>query len=166
MTQEIVIRTPKEVTKEGMVALRELKTLITRRPQGEKLVINGKQYLYFSDWQLLGAYLGITARVVRVTPLTAEVPVGDDGKFTKIITIGYQAEADAIQSGKAISSAIAICLKEESNWKGKELFAILSMAETRAMAKALRNVLQWVVKLPDNAFPAVEIEADAIAEDK
>lgn len=38
-------------------------------------------------------------------------------------------------------------MQDEPNWRGKPLFQLKSMAQTRACAKALRNVLAWVVVL-------------------
>jgi hypothetical protein len=46
-----------------------------------------------------------------------------------------------------ISAAEAQCTVEEANWKNKELWQLRSMAQTRACAKALRNVLAWIVVL-------------------
>ena len=87
--------------------------------------------------------------------------------------IGYEAAADAVlvSSGQIISAGEAMCLNDEERWStrpkyewqtneetgrrhrvliGEErvpLFQLRSMAQTRACAKALRNVLSWVVVL-------------------
>jgi hypothetical protein len=58
-----------------------------------------------------------------------------------------------------ISAAEAMCLNDEPNWKTKPLFQLRSMAQTRSCAKALRNVLAWVVVLAGyRATPAEEIQ--------
>jgi len=109
---------------------------------------DGKQYLYFTDYQMLGAFFGITAWVTETRELTREMPA-KEGKLSFIETIGFHARAIALRDGKEISAAEAECLFEEKNWHNKPRFTLLSMAQTRACAKTLRNVLSWIVKLPD-----------------
>ncbi len=161
MTTELT--TPNQQVIEGKRALRELKALVQRRP--DKLVIGGKQYLYFSDWQILGAFFGITASVVETAEVTREKPALD-GKFTLLEVIGFTARAIAMRDGKEVSAAEAECLFEESNWAKKPRFQLRSMAQTRACAKALRNCLQWVVRLPDSNFAEESAEEVAINENK
>jgi hypothetical protein len=144
-------KTPTQITTEGLKALQQLKALVMKRPEKDKLVINGKQYLFFPDWQLLGLFFGITASVVDTKEITREIP-GEKSKASFIETIGFHARAVALQNGKEISAAEAECLKDEENWSKKARFQLLSMAQTRACAKALRNCLQWVVRLPTSNF--------------
>ena len=142
MTTELM--NPADMTLAGRKALKELIILVKRR---EPLVINGKQYLYFTDYQMLGAFFGITVMVTKTEARTQEKP-NSTGELTFIETIGYFARAVAMRDGKEISAAEAICMRDEPNWNKKPLFQLLSMAQTRACAKALRNILSWVVKLP------------------
>jgi len=136
---------PEEMTLAGRKALKELIILVKHR---EPLVINGKQYLYFTDYQMLGAFFGVTALVTETERITQEYPLKSVKGMTGIEIIGYSARAVAMKDGKEISAAEAICTREETNWNKKPLFQLLSMAQTRACAKALRNCLSWVVKLP------------------
>ncbi len=162
-TQEIVVPSPKDTILYGSKALFELKRIIQNRK--DKLVINGKQYLFFSDWQLLGVFFGMSARVTKTAPIEKEVP-SSEGTCTFREVIGFHAWADAIRSNnEIISSAEAECLYDEPNWKGKPRFAVLSMAETRACAKVLRNCLNWVVKLPGNVKDGQLDLSDEIAEE-
>ena len=147
MTTELTA--PSQQVIEGKRALRELKALVQCRP--DKLVIGGKQYLYFSDWQILGAFFGITASVVATQEINRIKPVMD-GKLEFLEVIGFTARAIAMRDGKEVSAAEAECLFEEPNWAKKPRFQLRSMAQTRACAKALRNCLQWVVRLPDSNF--------------
>jgi hypothetical protein len=73
---------------------------------------------------------------------------------------GFEARAIAIRAdGMEISAAEAMCLNDEPNWKSKPLFQLRSMSQTRACAKALRNVLAWVVVLAGyRTTPAEEIK--------
>ena len=141
---EATLMNPEEHILGGKKALKELLILVKRR---DPLVINGKQYLYFTDYQMLGAFFGITPAVVKTEPILHERP-SEVGDHTLIETVGYFARAVAMKDGKEISAAEAVCFKDEPNWNKKPLFQLLSMAQTRACAKALRNCLSWVVKLP------------------
>lgn len=149
---------PKDMIKDGQSALKTLRDLVTNRPDKEKLVINGKQYLYFHDWQTLGVFFGITAKVTETIELTRERP-NSDGTLTFLEPIGFLAKAVAVCNDVVISAADAECLFEEKNWREKPRFQVRSMAQTRACAKALRNCLSWIVKLPNSAF------TDEIAEE-
>ena len=52
-----------------------------------------------------------------------------------------------------------MCMDDESKWSDKPLFQLRSMAQTRAQAKALRNVLAWVVVMAGYApTPAEEMD--------
>jgi len=151
---------PEDITLEGRKALKELIILVKHR---EPLVIKGKQYLYFTDYQMLGAFMGITAFVTHTETLFEERP-DSTGKATFLAPIGYKARAVALKDGKEISAAEAICTKDEENWKGKPMFQLLSMAQTRASAKSLRNVLSWVVKLPVDSMPKQEFAEESAEE--
>ena len=146
----------------GRKALSELRTLVKMRK--DPVIINGKRYLEFCDWQILGSFFGITAYVTDTREITREKP-SEDGKFTFIETIGFLARAESRQDGKALSAAEAECMFEEPNWAKKPRFTLRSMAETRACAKSLRNVLQWVVKLPEDNGHAHEEFAEESAEE-
>jgi hypothetical protein len=148
----------------GNHALRELRMLIKSRPAADKLIVNGKQYLFFYDWQTLGAFFGITASVMKTEVITQDKPSKEAPGFVFKEPIGYWARAVAFKDGKEMSAAEAVCFADEKNWGAKPRFQWLSMAETRACAKALRNVLQWVVKLPDEKNLGPEI-ADEGAEE-
>ncbi len=136
---------PKEVISQGLKALNEIRRIVQTRP--DKLVVGGKQYLFFYDWQLLGVFFGITVRVSRTEPICQDRASEVAGVVFHDV-IGFHAWAEAVRAGKVISAAESECLYEEANWTSKPRFQLLSMAETRACAKALRNCLAWVVKLP------------------
>ncbi len=145
----------------GKKALKELKALVQHRP--DKLVISGKQYLYFSDWQILGAFFGITARVTETAEITRDKP-SEDGKFVFKELIGFTAKAEALRDGAIVSAAEAECMFEEPNWSKKPRFQLRSMAQTRACSKALRNCLQWIVRLPDSNFAQEAAEEVVVKE--
>lgn len=162
MTQEIEVFNPRTQISQGTAALNELRQIIATRP--DKLVINNKQYLFYTDWQLLAAFFGISTRVTKTQEIMTAKP-SDDGKCTFMVGIGFHAWAEAYKGNQIVGSAEAECMFDEQNWKGKARFAVLSMVQTRACAKALRNCLGWVVKLPAGRGQ-VEIADDEIADGK
>jgi hypothetical protein len=150
-----VSRSPDIVLKEAQRAAKALSKVIEGKPK--KLVFNGKTYLQFEDWQTLGRFYGVTA----ACSTTKYVEYDGESDFK---VRGFEARADAllVSSNQVISSAEAMCLNDEFNWSGKPLFQLKSMAQTRACAKALRNVLAWVVVLAGYApTPAEEMDGEA-----
>jgi len=147
-----VARDPNTVLNEAKKAAQALMTVVSQKKN--PVMMGGEQYLEFEDWQTVARFYGITAMVTRTEFL-------DYGGVK-----GFEAYADAVRSdGVSISSANAMCLNDEEKWstrtkyewvKGKKekvgevavpLFQLRSMAQTRACAKVLRNVLAWVVVL-------------------
>ena len=139
-----VSRDPDIVLEEATKAARALQKVISAKPK--KVIINGEQYLEFEDWLTVARFYGCTVRVRS----TQFVQFGD--------VRGYEATAEVLRDGNVISAATSMCLDDESRWENKPLFQILSMSQTRACAKALRNVLSWVVVLAGyRATPAEEM---------
>jgi hypothetical protein len=109
----------------------------------------GKTYLQ-------GRFYGVTALCTS----TKYVEFGEGDSRVS----GFEARADAllISSNQVISSAEALCLNDEPNWSRKPLYQLKIMSQIRAMAKALRNVLSWVVVLAGYA-PTPQEEMDGVA---
>lgn len=139
-------RAPEIVLQEAAKAAQALREVIERKPN--KCVINGKTFLQFEDWQTLGRFYGVTV-AARATSYI------EQGRVR-----GYECHAEAIRAdGQVISAAQAMCMDDESKWSDKPLFQLRSMAQTRAQAKALRNVLAWVVVMAGYApTPAEEMD--------
>jgi hypothetical protein len=131
----VVDRKPNEVLQEAHLAAAALKDVISKKKK--PVMFNGEQYLEFEDWQTIAKFYGIGVMVEK----SDYIDLGG--------TKGFEARATAVHlaTGKTVSSADSMCLDDERNWKGKPLFMLKSMAQTRACAKALRNVLAWVVVL-------------------
>lgn len=129
-----VKREPTIVLEEAKKAAKALKDVVSQK--AKPVIFNGEQYLEFEDLQTLGRFYGVTAKVTS----TMFIQYGE--------IQGFEARAVAIRGdGSEISAAEAMCMNDEANWKSKPLFQLRSMAQTRASAKALRNVLAWVVVL-------------------
>jgi hypothetical protein len=139
-------RAPEIVLQEAAKAAQALRDVIERKPT--KCVINGKTFLQFEDWQTLGRFYGVTVAARATTYI-------EQGRVR-----GYECHAEAIRAdGQVISAAQAMCLDDEAKWSDKPLFQLRSMAQTRAQAKALRNVLAWVVVMAGyNPTPAEEMD--------
>ncbi len=129
----MIERPPEIVLKEARDAAKALADVVSKKKK--PVIMNGEQYLEFEDWQTVGRFYGITAKVIE----THFIDYGN--------AQGFEARAVALRRGIEISAAEAMCLNDEPNWSKKPLFQLKSMAQTRACAKALRNVLAWVVVL-------------------
>ena len=118
--------------------------------------IAGKKYLTVEDWQTIGTIYGVAAGT------TSSVFIEEAGLN------GYEAHAVVRRTsdGVIVSEASGRCLKE-GVWKNRENFALASMAQTRAVSKALRNLLAWVVRLEGfETTPAEEITEEMKSEIK
>lgn len=137
---------PREVLKRAWEAAKQLQTIISKRK--DTVIIGGKQYLRFEDWQTLGRFTNITAKVTD----TRELREGDK-------LIGFLARAVALRDGIEISAAEAECCFDEDNWRDKPRFQLRSMAQTRAASKSLRNCLSWIAVLAGfSTVPAEEVK--------
>jgi hypothetical protein len=148
MQSEVMVhRPPEKVLAEARQAAVALKDVVDHKSKPVKF--NGEIYLEFEDLQTLARFYGITAKV-RSTQFV---------QFDKVSGWEASAEAILVSSGQAISAADAMCLNDEPNWRSKPMFQLRSMAQTRACAKALRNVLAWVVVLAGyKPTPAEEMD--------
>jgi len=127
-------------------AAKALMKRVSSKPK--QVIIGGKTYLEFGDWQTLARFFGATVGVEWTKPIER------NGKLE-----GYEARAIVYQHGETISAAEASCMKAENNWKSRDEFAVKSMAQTRASAKALRNAFGWVAELAGySSTPAEEMD--------
>lgn len=160
----IMVRKPKEVLAEAVMAAEALAEVIKKKVK--PVIFNGEQYLEFEDWQTCAKFYNLSVKVTWTRP----IEIGG--------AIGFEAGAEVVNNltGMIVSSAEAMCLNDEDKWSkrtkyewvnGKRektgevsvpLFQLRSMAQTRACAKAFRNVLAWVVVLAGfKATPAEEM---------
>jgi len=107
--------------------------------------ISGRRYVLCEGWTTLAALVGVTPYVVWTRELTAGM--------------GWEARAEVRRlDGTPIAAAEAQCRRDERNWASRDDFALRSMAQTRAVAKALRLCLGWVMALAGyEATPAEEM---------
>jgi hypothetical protein len=111
--------------------------------------IGGKKYLQLEAWQLLGKFCRVYGIVESVQSV----------EYFGVN--GFEARAIVINSeGKKIAEADAACMRDEPNWEGKPLFQLMSMAQTRALSKAYRSSLSFIVSMAGySPTPLEEMQA-------
>jgi hypothetical protein len=78
-------------------------------------------------------------------------------EWTKEREDGWEARAQAFTiDGQIVGAGEAVCLKDEANWRGKPSTALKGMAQTRAMSRALRAPLGFIMTLAGYRATAAE----------
>lgn len=113
--------------------------------------IQGRKHVRVEGWTLLGNLLGVFPAVAWSRPLE------HDGKV-----FGWECRAEArTKAGDLVGAAEAMCTKAEKTWASRDSFALRSMAQTRAISKALRLPLGFVMTLAGyEATPEEEMPGD------
>lgn len=127
--------------------------------------IAGKNYAHVEGWQFAGGMLGLFPRVVAVTDLSKDLSGG-------VREVKWMAEVEVVEikTGDVVSRGYAICSNKESRKSSFDEYAVLSMAQTRAIGKAFRSCIGWVMKLAQKGkidlegTPAEEIVEERAAE--
>lgn len=128
------------------------------KANGLSVDIAGKDYLYTEAWQFIGeTQMGLTQVVVSCEPVASEYP--KEVKYKSVVEIFNQ-------QGTIISRGFAFCSNLEKKKTSFEEYAVASMAQTRAIGKAYRNILAWIVKMAGyEATPYEEIDKDKMETD-
>lgn len=136
---------PAEMIQKATAAANVLKDVVKKA--GLVASIGGKEYLTVEAWTTLGVLVGCTART----------------EWSREIEGGYEAAVEVVNAhGLVIGRAEALCTRAERNWKNRDDYALKSMAQTRAMGKALRMPLGWIAVLAGyQATPAEEMPTAA-----
>lgn len=105
--------------------------------------IGAKDHVFVEAWTTLGSMLGVVPVVV----------------WTRKLENGWEARCEArTLDGRVVGAAEAQCLETEAKWKGGDDYRRRSMAQTRAISRALRGPLGFVVTLAGfDATPAEEM---------
>ncbi len=153
-------KTTKEVTKKVKVESYDIsrsdETLdlakdLAKFIKDNKLTTNvqGKEFVNVEGWQYAGSRLGIVPIVDHV------INVSTEGELK------YQAKVTLfdLRSQHTVGAGFAVCSNKESGKKFYQEFAIMSMAQTRAIGKAYRNCLAWIIRAAGyEPTPAEEME--------
>ena len=109
--------------------------------------VQGKPYVNVEGWQFMGGMIGITANVKELIDLSTDSE------------IRYRAVVELYKGDKLVSSGVAICTSTEQGKKAFQEYAIASMAQTRAIGKAYRIYLGWIMKMAGfESTPLEEME--------
>lgn len=119
--------------------------------------IQGKNYAHVEGWQFAGGILGLFPMVTKVESLSSETEI----KWLVEVEIKIKT------TGRAVGRGFALCSNKEHTKKNFDEYSILSMAQTRAIGKAFRNLLGWVMKLSGyEATPSEEMDAFVVKSSK
>lgn len=124
---------PGDVVQAATVVATRLRDVVRE----QKLISNikGREHPKVEAWTLLGSMLGVFPVVVWSRRLE------DDED-------GWEARVEArTRSGEVVGAAEAMCTRAEQNWESRDDYALRSMAQTRAVSKALRMPLGFVMTL-------------------
>jgi hypothetical protein len=111
-------------------------------------IIGGKKYPKVEWWTTVGGSKGLFPYLVWCK------------KLDRPDEVAYEARVEVRNqvNQTAITAAEAICTDKEKNWKGRDEYAIKSMAQTRATAKAFRLGLSFLATMAGlEATPAEEV---------
>lgn len=120
----------------ALARMAEIATVLVDVIKDRKLFarISGKEHVTAEGWTTLGGMLGVVPVVAWTRPL-------EDGT-------GWEARVEArTLDGRIVGAAESMCSRSERTWARRDEFALRSMAQTRAIARALRAPLGQVVAL-------------------
>lgn len=117
--------------------------------------IKGKNYVNVEGWQIAGAFTGVFPIVEKVENLSE-----GSGKYK------YRAEVTLRdKDNNIVGSGMAICTNQEAGKKNFDEYAVASMAQTRAVGKAFRMKIGWLLKVAGyETTPAEEMDTVTEAE--
>lgn len=98
--------------------------------------IQGKEFVMVEGWQFAGTRFGI-------------IPIaGNPKRLERDDEIIYECTCDLINvaTGQVVGHGYALCSSKEQSKRGFAEYALASMAQTRSIGKAYRNLLSWLMK--------------------
>lgn len=117
-----------------------------------------REHVNVEGWTTLCAMTGHSTKVVHTAPC-----VDDKG------ATGYEATAVLIDhTGMEVGRADGMCTRSERDWSNRDSFALRGMAQTRAISRAVRSRLDFVVKMagfqttPDNEMPVETFDEEQL----
>ncbi|WP_254846615.1 hypothetical protein [Hymenobacter sp. CRA2] len=111
--------------------------------------VQGKEFVNVEGWQYAGSRLGIVPIVDHVINMSTDSEIKYQAKVTLF----------DMRSQHTVGAGFAICSNKEQGKKFYQEFAIASMAQTRAIGKAYRNILAWIIRAAGyEPTPAEEME--------
>lgn len=155
-TSQVELSSPSDI----MGFATQLKELIVQN----KLFTNikGKNYVNVEGWQIAGAFTGTYPIVEKVEQLPTAKP--NEYKYRAEVSLRDK-------DGNVVGYGMALCSNKEHGKTGFDEYAVASMAQTRAVGKAFRMKIGWLLKVAGyETTPAEEMdaikEAQVIEEEK
>lgn len=142
-TEEVNLSSPSDI----MEFATSLKELIVQN--GLYTNIKGKNYVNVEGWQIAGTFTGVLPIVEKVENLSEGVKY----KYRAEVTLRDK-------DNNIVGSGMAICTNREAGKSNFDEYAVASMAQTRAVGKAFRMKLGWLLKIAGyETTPAEEMDA-------
>jgi len=163
MTDEIVKKEEGQIevwgTKDLVEKAKDIAGILSDVIQERKLftVIENKKYVHCEGWTLAGAMLGLF-------PVITEINEEKNQRGIKYIATCEIRTSD----GRTIARGQSECASWEKKRQKRhyEEYEIRSMAQTRAVSKAFRLLLSWIMVFGGyEPTPAEEMEAEAVKDD-
>ena len=148
-TEQINLANPNDI----MVFATNLKDLIVQNNLFTN--IKGKNYVNVEGWQIAGAFTGVFPIVEKVENLSQ----GTNYKYRAEVTLRDK-------DNNIVGSGMAICTNKEPGKGAFEEYAVASMAQTRAVGKAFRMKIGWLLKIAGYEATPVEEMDVIIAKEK
>ena len=123
--------------------------------------IQGKAYVNVEGWQYAGARLGILPVIEELIRIPTD---NQEVKYQAQVKL-YNLKSQVDGQAQVVGSGYAICSNQENGKRNYQEFAIASMAQTRAIGKAYRNILAWIIRAAGYE-PTPAEEMDYMAKDK
>ena len=123
--------------------------------------IQGKAYVNVEGWQYAGARLGILPVIEELVRIPTD---NQEVKYQAQVKL-YNLKSQIDGHAQVVGSGYAICSNQENGKRNYQEFAIASMAQTRAIGKAYRNILAWIIRAAGYE-PTPAEEMDYMAKDK
>ncbi|RNI22636.1 hypothetical protein [Rufibacter latericius] len=119
--------------------------------------IQGKEYVNVEGWQYAGSRLGILPVVDELTNMSDSTEIK---YLAKVNLLNLRTE-------QVVGAGFAICSNKEQGRKYYQEYAIASMAQTRAIGKAYRNILAWIIRAAGyEPTPAEEMDYQGNVQDQ
>ena len=103
-----------------------------------------EEYVLVEGWEVLGTMLG----VVPVTKIVREL-TNDKGRIIGYIGRATLYQNPIVENDEIVGGTVIARAEAQADRSGfqKDLFAMASMAQTRALGKAYRMGLSWIMKM-------------------
>ena len=154
---EVVVEIkPNAVVQDAQIKADMLYSVVERQHLYQE--IRGKKYLQLEAWQTLGKFCNVTGEIEWVKPVEMWDARGFEARAViKTVELTRNEQGGTTTKvGDTIAVAESMCMNDEENWQGKPMFQLKSMCQTRALSKAYRSCLSFIVALAGYAATPLE----------